>query len=69
MVEGALEPYGVLAVSPKYMTLSSGMAASRGGMHVKPPSPESKNPMGLLSIDCLFLSVPQACPVVLILSI
>ena len=50
IVRMALEPYGVLAVSPKYMIFSSGSLRIRYGMQVRPPSPESKKPIGLLSI-------------------
>lgn len=43
MVVVALEPYGVLAVSPKYIILSSGSFFINGGTQVSPPSPESKS--------------------------
>ena len=56
MVVVALEPYGVLAVSPKYIILSSGSFFINGGTQVSPPSPESKKPIGLLSIPVIILS-------------
>ena len=55
IVLAAFDPYGVLAVSPKYMIFSSGRSRIICGMHVSPPSPESKKPIGLLSILVVIL--------------
>ena len=53
IVLAAFDPYGVLAVSPKYMILSPRADhASYAGCMSTPPSPESKKPIGLLSILC-----------------
>ena len=51
-----LEPYGVRAVSPKYIMSSCGNLLLTDAIHVSPPSPESKKPIGLLSIHIPFIT-------------
>lgn len=44
-------PYGIFLVSPKYKQSSDGKSSLNCFKTVSPPTPESKNPMGLLLIS------------------
>src|SRR5690554_4686564 len=46
MVSTDFTPYGTRAVSPKYTTSSNGRRSIKARTTVRPPTPESKTPMG-----------------------
>ena len=65
-VLSAFDPYGVRAVSPKYISFSSGSSSSMQLTHVSPPRPESNTPIGLLSIYVPFQFRPDPFQVFII---